>query len=133
MTDKRRGARRHRVRECQLTYKEGGLSGLLSFSKGCSFPVSDVSQSGCCFVSDQKFDKGAKIKVLLDIPAFVKPLKIDSEVMWCQKMKGYDKYFKIGVKFTKMNREDRSRLNRLDHDTMLHHVRRETESEDDGS
>lgn len=125
MSDKRRSSKRHRVRECELTYREGGLSGMLNLKGSNSFPVSDVSQSGCCFVADHEFERGTRIKVSLDIPAFVKPLKVDSEVMWCQKMKGYDHYYRVGVQFVKMNREDRSRLNKLDHDTMLHHVRRE--------
>jgi hypothetical protein len=126
MDKKQRQYKRHRVRECLLSYRGSGLSALIdSFKLIKTMPVSDVSQSGLSFISDKSFEAKTLLNISLDIPAFVKPLKLEAEVMWCQKVEGYENYFKIGVLFTKMKKEDRSRLNRLDHDSMLHHVRRD--------
>lgn len=126
MTDnsgKRRESPRHRVRECMLCYKEGLLSSIFGPAK--AFPVSDISRSGLCYVSNKEHAKGDIIKLSLDIPAFVKPLKIEALVMWCVKMEGYDNYFRVGVMYHKMSKDTEKKLQRLDDDVMLHHVRRD--------
>ena len=118
---------RFRVQDCLVTFAPDKYPESVSELVPHGI-LDDLSEGGCAFLIDsQEMDPsplvtGKKIFLLIDVPAFNKPLRFQGEVKRKEKLK--DKKIKVAVQFTKMSQENRQRLKKLASSDILRNLRR---------
>ena len=89
--------------------------GLFAFLKGMpkALPIINISQQGLRLLSKKKLNVGDKLVFNVAIPVLgAKPLNARGEVAWVKIFTIFDEYL-VGVKFSGMSKDSRSRLNNL--------------------
>jgi len=77
------------------------------------FRVDDVGGNGLRFISINKIERNTSISLKIILPDNSKPIIFTGESVWCQAISDANcstKIYAIGVKFHKMNHEDRKRF-----------------------
>ena len=71
----------------------------------------DISEGGARFIVYERFMKGTKLDIQLEVPFDSMPISATAEVMWIKKVgEENSKMFEVGVIFKTVNQNDQKRL-----------------------
>jgi Tfp pilus assembly protein PilZ len=79
-----------------------------------SSTAENISSSGICFPSLQRFESPQQIGISMHIPEFKEPITATAEVVWLKEIDSVNYRYQIGAKFLKISPAHRVRL--------LHHL-----------
>lgn len=119
----KRGKKRYRVSDLNLEYSEGNL---FSFFRrkpsGENRPLVDFSADGLQFLAREELTPGTQLKLTVALPNTEKPVKVDGEVRWTQKISGRQLY-RTGVQFVKPGETGRDVLEQYEQALGEHRIR----------
>jgi len=72
--------------------------------------INDFSKEGIGIVSENAFSKGEELEIEMMIPGDNIPVLFQGEVAWTGELKRETSSYKTGVKFKKIDNQDKSRM-----------------------
>ena len=116
---------RFAVRDCIAEFR---FTGLLSFLKHKAeerrWPVADLSETGIQLLTREDLEPGDKISIAVDVPAFEGTFTVAGVVKWTRTASEGATVRRVGVEFSKMDNETKSKLQSLRNDEWLRSVNR---------
>ena len=113
------------VRDCIAEFQ---FRGLLSFLKHKAeerhWPVVDLSETGIQLLTRENLEPGDRLSIAVDVPAFEGTFAIAGVVKWTRTASEGATVRRVGVEFSKMDNETRSKLRSLRNEAWLRSVNR---------
>ncbi|MBU1894266.1 MAG: PilZ domain-containing protein [Candidatus Omnitrophota bacterium] len=78
--------------------------------KSKSLEINNFSKEGIGVISNNAFSKGEDLEIEMTIPGDNIPVLFEGKVAWVNGQAGDNKQYKSGIRFEKINNQDRSRI-----------------------
>ncbi len=116
---------RFEVRDCIAEFQ---FKGLLSFLKHKAeerdWPVADLSETGIQLLTREDLEPGDRLLIAVDVPAFEGAFTIAGIVKWVKSASAGATVKRVGVEFSKIDKEARKKLRSLRNDEWLRSINR---------
>lgn len=120
----RRKSKRFQLRSCQIKIEKSSFLGLKSESQG-KVALFDLSAEGLQALTVKQLKTGEKYNIKIITNVF-SPMDIVGTVIWSKPYKStnFEKYYRTGFSFTKLDDNYKKNLKKLEADPMLRQVTR---------